>query len=91
MPYKMVPLDGKVRLENAKTGLVYAKKTTVEKAKKQIKAIEMNKHMTIKMDKQDFIKEHKKLIKLLESGTKKQLKKEADSQKKEMKKYNIKL
>jgi hypothetical protein len=49
------------------------------------------KKTTIKMNKQDFIKEHKKLINLLENGTKKQLKKEADSQKKEMKKYNIKL
>jgi fructose-specific phosphotransferase system component IIB len=74
MPYRMV-----------RASHVYAKKTTVEKAK------EMNKNMTIKMNKKDFIKEHKKLINLLENGTKKQLKKEADSQKKEMKKYNIKL
>ena len=43
------------------------------------------------MDKKDFIKEHKNLINLLENGTKTQLKKEAKKQKKEMKKYNIKL
>ena len=91
MPYKIVKLDGKVRLENPISGHVYAKKTTLEKAKKQIKAIEMNKHSQIKMDKKDFIKEHVHLINLLETGTKPQLLKEAQKQKKEFKKYNIKL
>jgi len=45
--------------------------------------------MFIKMDKKDFIKEHKRLISLLEKGTKANLKKEAEKQKKELKKYNI--
>lgn len=87
----MVKLDGKVRLENPITCHVYAKSTTVSKAKKQIKAIEMSKHSQIKMDKKDFIKEHRKLINLLEHGSRPQLVKEANAQKKELKKYNIKL
>lgn len=41
------------------------------------------------MTKKEFIKEHKRLIKVLESGNKIKLKKEANKQKKEMKKYII--
>ena len=44
MPYKIVKLkNGKVKLMNAITGHVFSKETTLNKAKKQIKAIEMNK------------------------------------------------
>ena len=41
----------------------------------------------ITMTKKEFIKEHKRLIKVLESGNKTKLKKEAVKQKKEMKKF----
>lgn len=46
----------------------------------------MNKDIIIKRS--AFSKEHKRLIKLLKSGTKKQLKKEAGKQIKEIKKYS---
>lgn len=41
----------------------------------------------ISMSKKSFIREHKRLIKILEKGTKKELLKEAKDQKKELKKY----
>lgn len=41
----------------------------------------------VEMRLKEFIKEHQNLIKVLESGMKKQLMKEAEKQKKELKKY----
>ncbi len=43
------------------------------------------------MTKKEFLKEHKRLIKVLESGDKTKLKKEVNKQKKEAIKYNIKI
>ena len=45
----------------------------------------MKKQVTMK--KSAFIKEHKKLVKVLKSGNKKKLRKEASSQGKELKKF----
>ena len=42
MPYKIVNLrNGYVKVKNKETGKVKAKKTTIEKAKKQIKLLNM--------------------------------------------------
>lgn len=43
MPYRKVSLGhGRVRVVNARTGKVYAKKTTVAKANAQIRAMHAN-------------------------------------------------
>lgn len=46
MPYKIrhLPHSKKVRVYNAKTGRVTAKKTTIERAKKQIKLLNVKNH-----------------------------------------------
>lgn len=43
----------------------------------------------VKISKKSLKKEHKHLVKVLKSGTKKQRMKEAKEQKQEMKRYNI--
>lgn len=45
------------------------------------------KSKVITMNKDDFIKEHKRLIKVLEHGSKSKLISEANKQKRELKKY----
>lgn len=41
MPFKIIPVgNNKVKVVNKKTGKVLSKKTTIEKAKKQINIIE---------------------------------------------------
>jgi hypothetical protein len=45
------------------------------------------KHDAVVMPKKEFVKEHKRLIKLLESGDKKHLRKEGEAQKKELMYY----
>ena len=92
MPYKTTPVAGthSFLLSNKKTGHVYGK---TEHPLAMIRAIEISKHgikprpPQVSMSKTDLIKEHKNLIKVLETGTVAQRAKEASKQKKELAKY----
>lgn len=94
MPYKTTPVHGthSFILSNKMTGHVYGK---TEHPLAMIRAIEISKQgksrpasmPMIKTPKAEMIKEHKKLIKVLETGSPAARAKEAAKQKKELKKY----